>query len=183
MIMIFSLRSFNTQTSTNHHNKEENSQILPGGDTHTIYNIVGGVCYKYRWGDYYVGSSNVFFGGHIKSYNAGTCSNKDYVIASSTPCCFVCSFNETGNNNPTTLTEIERARNYPYSEVYIVSGSVTLTTSIIFPIQTSHVTVLANVLADPHYTCCGEIGIKGNIDYSGMIGGYGNLILTFIGFL
>ena len=182
--MIFSLRSFANEASGNSINGNTKALETPNKSVLSEYHVIGGVCYKYRWGDYYVGSSNVYFGGSIKSYNAGTSANKDYLISSSTPCCLVCSFNETGNNNPSTITEIMRSNNYSYSQIYIVFGTVTLTTSIFYvPIQTSKVKIISNVLADPNHTCLGKIKVNGKLDYSGMIGGISNIILTVIGFL
>lgn len=105
-----------------------------GGGNSNFFHISGGTCYKYRWGSYDVGSSNVYFGGNISSEKVGS----SYIINSAQPCSFVCSFNETGNNNPTTRTDMASNLTYTNSQMYIVFGRATLTTSMFFvQVQTS----------------------------------------------
>ncbi len=184
-VVILMLMSFKNDPLTGNHSNSERTDA-PGINTQNInsgspqhYDITGGVCYKYRWGDYDVGSSNVFFGGAICSYLYGG----EWTIGSHTPCSFVCSFNETGNNQPYTISEVVGNKTYSNVQMFIVAGHVTLTTSIIFPVQTSHLQVISNVNAEPGLGGSGVICVNGKIDYDQIANGILSWALTFIGFL
>lgn len=178
IMMIFSMRNLGNVKSTNN-TLQNKPMIIKGNDN--SYKIVGGTCYKYRWGDYDVGSANVYFGGNVIS---SKCSSNQYVIDSSSASCFVCSFNETGNSNYYATTEVAVNITYRNSEMLVVFGQVTLTTSIAFvPVQTSDVEIVSNVNAEPGIGGSGRIKVSGQIDYNQMATGYLSWSLTFLGFL
>lgn len=185
-VVILMLMSFKNDPLTGNHSNG-GITAAPGVNTQNIhrgapqhYDITGGVCYKYRWGAYDVGSSNVFFGGAICSYLYGG----EWTIGSHTPCCFVCSFNETGNNQPRTISEIVSNKTYHNVQMFMVSGYVTLTTYMFsIPIQTSPLEVIANINAEPGLGGSGIIHVDKKIDYDQIASGILNWSLTVIGFL